>query len=1036
MESVQNFNTELSSMYDFKIPISKAKMGSITKSAMKAIKFYKHVVQSVEKFILKCKPEYKIPGLYVIDSIVRQSRHQFGAEKDVFAPRFARNMEETFAHLFRCSQEDKSKIIRVLNLWQKNNVFAPDVIQPLFDLADPDHPVHVAFKQSQQNELTCMSNGMNNSPGQNLQDDHQNNDSFTALNIQKFQQYQQMLLSQSNVDQIGGNSDAVKFNKSLLDFDSESENEDKTDSSHQQNQNIQNYLNNNNFSQILSDPNVLKQLQNLQKVDLTRHPNEMPSASNAMYQNVGPGGGLTLANINNLRGGANQQLPSNMMDNKEQDVELIGDSGNAEIINLDGNSRSPTPNRYKRRKSRSRSRDRDRRDRRRRSRSKSRSRSRSRSPRSSRRRSSRDRLKEKEREKEREVEKERRRKGLPEIKKEHLSVCSTTLWVGHLSKLVQQEELSDNFGKFGDIVSIDMIPPRGCAYIVMNRRQDAYKAIGSLKSHKMQGRAITLSWAAGKGVKSKEWKDYFDQALGCSYVPFTKLNQSTNFESMEEGGMFDDDTMPSWMKEKLKQPQAPPVTQPKDLLLPSFFGMPSEVDTSQPPPNSALMPPFAMAGLPRLMAPMIPMPLGVPPPGMMMPGMPPMNKSIPPPLAGLMGFGLPPAQLQHLQQQQVHQQHQLISNNTDDLMDIEMEDEHTNSKPDGNMMQQQGFYCHPPPTLGMSLMMGATGPGLPPPHQNPPPIIDNNIQNNDNNRQMNRNNRSQSREKERGDFRSGGRDRERNDRDRRDFNRGNSGSDNRSQRWNNNESNGRGGDRRGGDRSRDDFNRGGDDFDRRGGDFNRGGRFNSGTRGRGGAAPFNRGGRGGRGFHNNNFNERPGFFERGNSMERPRGGGGRQNWREDDNNDRNSRSGNNFNSRFDKNNRKSSSRWTGQNRDDDQGQDENIDDNGDKNENTNDDWSSQDQDRGTRDENFEDNGPPGFEIENQPEPVPEKEDIEPQSFENGNDENGTSSENKEFKEPEQESNTDQNQISNEEAPNEIENAGNTTPLCDEQENKD
>lgn len=557
----------------------------------------------------------------------------------------------------------------------------------------------------------------------------------------------------------------------------------------------------------------MKQLQNLQKVDLTRHPNEMPGASNAMYQNVGPGGGITLANINNLRGGTNQQLPGNMMDNKEQDVELIGDSGNAEIINLDGNSRSPTPNRHKRRKSRSRSRDRDRRDRRRRSRSKSRSRSRSRSPRSSRRRSSRDRLKEKEREKEREVEKERRRKGLPEIKKEHLSVCSTTLWVGHLSKLVQQEELSDNFGKFGDIVSIDMIPPRGCAYIVMNRRQDAYKAIGSLKSHKMQGRAITLSWAAGKGVKSKEWKDYFDQTLGCSYIPFTKLNQSTNFEAMEEGGMFDDDTMPTWMKEKLKTPQAPPATQPKDLLLPTFFGMPSEVDTSQPPPNSALMPPFAMAGLPRLMAPMIPMPLGVPPPGMMMPGMPPMNKSIPPPLAGLMGFGLPPAQLQHLQQQQqVHQQqHQLNSssnNNNDDLMDIEMEDEHTNTKPDGNMMQQQGFYCHPPPTLGMALLMGATGPGLPPSHQNPPPIIDNNNQNNDNNRQLNRNNRSQSREKESrgggGDFRSGGRDRDRNDRDRRDFNRGNSGSDNRSQRWNNNESNGRGGDRRGGgDRSRD-----------------------------------------------------------------------------------------------------------------------------------------------------------------------------------------------------------------------------------------
>lgn len=68
----------------------------------------------------------------------------------------------------------------MLNLWQKNNVFAPDVIQPLFDLANPDHPVHVAFKQSQQNELTSASNGMNtshDSPGPQFQDDHQNNDS-------------------------------------------------------------------------------------------------------------------------------------------------------------------------------------------------------------------------------------------------------------------------------------------------------------------------------------------------------------------------------------------------------------------------------------------------------------------------------------------------------------------------------------------------------------------------------------------------------------------------------------------------------------------------------------------------------------------------------------------------------------------------------------------------------------------------------------------------------------------------------------------
>lgn len=105
---------QLSSLYEVKPPISKAKMTAITRGAIKAIKFYKHVVQSVEKFILKCKPEYKVPGLYVIDSIVRQSRHQFGADKDVFAPRFAKNMRQTFINLFVCPAEDKVSL-KILN---------------------------------------------------------------------------------------------------------------------------------------------------------------------------------------------------------------------------------------------------------------------------------------------------------------------------------------------------------------------------------------------------------------------------------------------------------------------------------------------------------------------------------------------------------------------------------------------------------------------------------------------------------------------------------------------------------------------------------------------------------------------------------------------------------------------------------------------------------------------------------------------------------------------------------------------------------
>ena len=53
----------------------------------------------------------------------------------------------------------QSKIIRVLNLWQKNQVFAADVIQPLFDLADPNHPIHKELSSA----MTAQNNGLSNS---------------------------------------------------------------------------------------------------------------------------------------------------------------------------------------------------------------------------------------------------------------------------------------------------------------------------------------------------------------------------------------------------------------------------------------------------------------------------------------------------------------------------------------------------------------------------------------------------------------------------------------------------------------------------------------------------------------------------------------------------------------------------------------------------------------------------------------------------------------------------------------------------------
>ena len=48
-----------------------------------------------------------MPGLYVIDSVVRQSRHQFGSHKDVFAPRFTKNIIATFQNLFKCPGDER-----------------------------------------------------------------------------------------------------------------------------------------------------------------------------------------------------------------------------------------------------------------------------------------------------------------------------------------------------------------------------------------------------------------------------------------------------------------------------------------------------------------------------------------------------------------------------------------------------------------------------------------------------------------------------------------------------------------------------------------------------------------------------------------------------------------------------------------------------------------------------------------------------------------------------------------------------------------
>lgn len=152
--------------------------------------------------------------------------------------------------------------------------------------------------------------------------------------------------------------------------------------------------------------------------------------------------------------------------------------------------RSEGRRRRRRSKDRSRSHSRDRRKRRKsRSRSRERKRSRSREWRSK----SRDEGSENRNEKRRK-EKERKALGFPtHVKEKHMTVCSTTIWIGHLSKNTTQDNIMDEMVNYGEVHSVNLVPPRGCAYVCLSSRKDASRALSKLKGVKLLGNTLKVS---------------------------------------------------------------------------------------------------------------------------------------------------------------------------------------------------------------------------------------------------------------------------------------------------------------------------------------------------------------------------------------------------------------------------------------------------------------------------------------------------------------------------------------------------------------
>ncbi|CAF0820081.1 unnamed protein product [Rotaria sordida] len=566
-EVVKEFIRELQGMVETRPPISKAKMMSITKAALKAIKFYKHIVMNVEKFISKCKPEYKIPGLYVIDSVIRQSRHQYGIDKDVYGSRFAKNIINTLQYVGKCPAEDKSKISRVLNLWEKNSIFPPDLIKQLFEthqsnVNTDDLSVKTEFS-------TDKHSGEKSSGGTELDRFRElqetlmrasaKGDSDTTSILTEIQQITNQLLESHKKPTVTNNSndEPSSTTQSIInstepmqsnvanvldDFDYGSDNDDD-ESRGQTITNISSNFPSNNIQQpmqflqpptgMLINPNhsntvsfPITDANNMSismSFDPTRPPpiffqQPLPSSLSSQQQQQ-----------QQINYDANRQMLHQPIDVDLRPEDMEADNSD-EHHHHQRMSSSPSRHHYNRRRSRSRSRSRSRESKRTRSSSNS----------INRRDSAASRLKETEK-------RERRRKGLPPLKEDHLVVSSRTLWLGHLPKIISEIDLREQLEPHGEISDINHIPPRGCAFVCFKERSDASRCLEKMKDFRFHGNPIKIAWATNKGLKDR-FKDCWDADHGCTYIPYTELKEIPNLQALAEGGTIDEESMPSFLK--------------------------------------------------------------------------------------------------------------------------------------------------------------------------------------------------------------------------------------------------------------------------------------------------------------------------------------------------------------------------------------------------------------------------------------------------------------------------------------------------------
>eukprot|EP00039_Didymoeca_costata_P010445 m.140610 g.140610 ORF g.140610 m.140610 type:complete len:236 (-) comp14830_c0_seq1:1566-2273(-) len=127
---IADFEKELAAVAESgKGQVSQRRVQLLTKLALTHRKHYKLIVHAVEKFIHKARSDYKLPGLYVLDSIVRASKAKLN--DNCYAERFGKNLALTVTTLLKTSSEHQIKMKKVFDIWHQKKIFPGPVLAGL-----------------------------------------------------------------------------------------------------------------------------------------------------------------------------------------------------------------------------------------------------------------------------------------------------------------------------------------------------------------------------------------------------------------------------------------------------------------------------------------------------------------------------------------------------------------------------------------------------------------------------------------------------------------------------------------------------------------------------------------------------------------------------------------------------------------------------------------------------------------------------------------------------------------------------------------